>query len=86
MACRAQEALALPWWLLQVDELKKRSEDLKREAYIRKRHQEEHKRRMAELELRKVDADKEFSSLEEAVQVRCNRHTHTHTINQSINE
>jgi len=54
----------------QVDELKKRSEDLKREAHIRKRHQEEHRRRLQELEVRQIDSSEKFNSLEEEVQVR----------------
>jgi len=56
--------------VVQVDELKKRSEDLKREAHIRKRHQEEHRRRLQELELRQIDSNEKFNSLEEEVQVR----------------
>eukprot|EP00967_Tisochrysis_lutea_P022902 scaffold26142_cov17-Tisochrysis_lutea.AAC.1 len=55
---------------MQVDELKKRSEDLKREAHIRKRHQEEHRRRLQELEVRQIDSNEKFNSLEEEVQVK----------------
>jgi len=54
----------------KVDELKKRSEDLKREAQIRKRQEEEQKRRLAELQLQQMDADAKFQSLEEEVQVK----------------
>jgi len=54
---------------VQVDELKKRSEDLKREAHTRKRHQEEHRRRLQELEVRQIDSSEKFNSLEEEVQV-----------------
>lgn len=54
----------------QVDELKKRSEDLKREAHTRKRQQEEHRRRLQELEVRQIDSSEKFNSLEEEVQVR----------------
>jgi hypothetical protein len=57
-------------WHSQVDELKKRSEDLKREALIRKRQEEEQKRRLADLQDRAVDFNEKFGSMEEEVQVR----------------
>ncbi|GAX77721.1 hypothetical protein CEUSTIGMA_g5164.t1 [Chlamydomonas eustigma] len=56
--------------LEKVDELKKRSEDLKREAEITKRQEEEQRRRKQELEMKQMDVNAKFESLEEEVQVK----------------
>lgn len=56
--------------LEKVDELKKRSEDLKRQAEIAKRQEEEQRRRKQELEMKAMDVNAKYSSLEEEVQVK----------------
>ncbi len=53
-----------------MDELKKRSEDLKREALTRKRQEEEQKRRLAELQAQQIDFSEKFNSLEKEVAVK----------------
>lgn len=55
--------------LEKVDELKQKSEDIKREAAIRKRQEEEAKRRLEELQAAQVDADAKFASLDEEINV-----------------
>lgn len=55
--------------LEKVDELKKRSEDLKREAAVRKRQEEEQKRRLLDLQAQQIDFSQKFGSMEEEVQV-----------------
>jgi len=56
--------------LEKVDELKKKSEDLKREAAVRKRQEEEQKRRLADLQAQQIDFSQKFGSMEEEVQVK----------------
>ncbi|KXZ50597.1 hypothetical protein GPECTOR_15g280 [Gonium pectorale] len=56
--------------LEKVDELKQRSEDIKREAAIRKRQEEEAKRRLEELAAAQVDVDAKFASLDEEINVK----------------
>ena len=56
--------------LEKVDQLKKRSEDLEREAEIAKRQEDEQRRRRVEMEEKMVDVNAKYSSLEEEVQVR----------------
>ncbi|KAG2487699.1 hypothetical protein HYH03_013698 [Edaphochlamys debaryana] len=56
--------------LEKVDELKARSEDIKREAAIRKRQEEEAKRRMEELQAAQMDVDAKFASLDEEINVK----------------
>ena len=53
-----------------MDQLKKRSDDLKREAEITKRQEEEQRRRKQELEMKHVDVNAKFESLEEEVAVK----------------
>src|SRR3569833_1669894 len=48
----------------KVDELKKRSEDTKREMALRQRQEEEQKRRLEDLEANNMEFDKKYSSLE----------------------
>ncbi|GLC55847.1 Kinesin-like protein fla10 [Pleodorina starrii] len=56
--------------LEKVDELKQRSEDIKREAAIRKRQEEEAKRRLEELAAAQMDSDSKFASLDEEINVK----------------
>lgn len=51
----------------KVDELKKRSEDTKRELAIRKRQEEEQKRRLVELQDVTTAIDAKYSSMEEEI-------------------
>ncbi|KAL6752731.1 kinesin-like protein FLA10 [Haematococcus lacustris] len=56
--------------LEKVDELKKRSEDLKREAVARKRQEEEQRRRLLDLQDKQIDFNEKFNSMDEEVQVK----------------